>query len=87
MNPRRQLKRSNLFVVRIWTHDEDDREGAIKWEGQVRRAVDGEAHHFDDLQGLLDWLTHNLEGNTITWSGNTGIDRPAGHPETKRRTK
>lgn len=84
---RRQLKRSNLFVLRIWTQEEDDYEGAIRWEGQVRRAVDGEAYHFDDLQGLLDWLTHNLEGNRTTWSDNTNIDPPAGQPETERRTK
>jgi hypothetical protein len=87
VSPRRQLKRSNLFVLRIWTQEEDNHEEAVKWEGEVRRAVDGEAHHFDDLQGLLDWLTHNLEGNTTTWSGNKGINPRAGHKETERRTK
>lgn len=87
MNPRRQLKRSNLFVLRIWTQEEDNHEGAIRWEGQVRRAVDGEAHHFDDLQGLLDWLKDNLEGNSTTWSGKVGIDQPAKHTEIERRTK
>jgi hypothetical protein len=87
VNQRRQLKRSNLFVLRIWTQDEDNFEGATKWEGQVTRAVDGEAHHFDDLQGLLDWLTHNLEGSTTTWGGNTGTDAPEAQAENGRRTR
>jgi hypothetical protein len=87
VNPRRQLKRSNLFVLRIWTQEEENHEEVIKWQGEVQRAVDGEAHHFDDLYGLLDWLTHNLEGNTTTRRNNIGIDPPAGNPETKRRTR
>jgi len=68
VNPRRQIKRSNLFVLRIWsreTDDQDPNEGG-RWQGQVRRAVDGEAHHFDELQGLLDWLKDNLEGDSTS---------------------
>lgn len=69
MNPRRRLKRMNLFVLRIWAQDEGLRDGPVTWEGQVRRSVDGEAHYFHDLQGLLDWLADNLEGNAAAGSG------------------
>ncbi|MEO8289026.1 MAG: hypothetical protein ABI670_21655 [Chloroflexota bacterium] len=87
MSPRRQLKRSNLFVLRIWTQETSNREEVTRWEGEVRRAVDGEAHHFRDLHGLLDWLTDNLEENSTSWSGNIGIDPPTGHTGTERSTK
>ncbi len=60
----RQIKRSNLFVLRLWSEEMNHTEQDIKWKGQARRTVDGKAHDCDGLQGLLDWLTNNLEGNS-----------------------
>lgn len=73
---RRQIKRSNLFVLRIWTQEGDDQESDARWQGQVKRAVDGAAHHFDDWQGLVGWLVDNLEGNP-TLKNSTGSGHAA----------
>ena len=47
-------RRSELFLVRMWTEETDT--GSRLAHGKVQRAVSGEAHQFDDWQGLLDQL-------------------------------
>jgi hypothetical protein len=54
MTRRSHHRRSDLFLVRMWTEDTDT--GSQLAYGKVQRAVSGEAHHFEDWQGLLDWL-------------------------------
>lgn len=54
MTRRDHHRRSDLFLVRMWTEETDT--GSQLAHGKVQRAVSGEAHHFDDWQGLLDRL-------------------------------
>jgi hypothetical protein len=56
------LKRSELFLVRMWTEPTED--GSRLAHGKVQRAVSGEASHFDSWQGLLDRLRYMVaDGN------------------------
>jgi hypothetical protein len=66
MSTYRHLRRTNLFLVRVWVEEaEGDEEDAgeraggsaeAAWSGRVQRVVDGEAHEFSGLQGLVDSL-------------------------------
>jgi hypothetical protein len=55
--------------VRLWLKDSDDGSnagtdsGQIEWHGKVQRVVDGEAHLFSSLQGLVDVLLIMLADN------------------------
>jgi hypothetical protein len=66
---RQHYKRSNLFLVRLWSRDSNDGSkaggdsGQVQWQGKVQRVVDGEAHQFTSLQGLVDWLLIMLDDN------------------------
>ncbi len=59
-----QLKRTNLFLVRLWNEGTSDEEenstGEVEWHGRVQRVIDGEAYRFDNLQGLVDLLLKML---------------------------
>jgi hypothetical protein len=69
--PRRSLRRTDLFLVRMWTEDaiapieaghtgngRNSVSGADQdeWSGSVQRVVDGEACQFKGLQSLVDAL-------------------------------
>lgn len=70
MSLNRRLRRTDLFLVRIWAQegpDEDEcsrveGEGAVKWQGRVQRVVDGEAYQFNGWQGLTDLLLAMVSG-------------------------
>ncbi|HEY0070925.1 MAG TPA: hypothetical protein VGE04_13245 [Chloroflexia bacterium] len=51
---------SHLFLVRLWEGPGDSigPEGASggEWKGKVQHVVSGEAHNFEDLPSLLDYL-------------------------------
>jgi hypothetical protein len=55
-------KRGDLFLVRLWSTDNNDGGTAdsdrdrVEWHGKVQRVVDGEAHLFTSLQDLTDRL-------------------------------
>ncbi len=68
---KRYLRRTDLFLVRVWTEDaialvEADQTGngrnsvsgadQDEWSGSVQRVVDGEACQFKGLQSLVDTL-------------------------------
>jgi len=74
---KRYLKRTDLFLVRVWTeeatapvdanHADNDRSrsdgaGQGEWSGSVQRVVDGEVHRFDSLQALTSLLLDMLSG-------------------------
>jgi hypothetical protein len=78
MGTRRQLRRTDLFLVRVWreySKPEGELEGtgssAVpevqptggEWHGQVRRVANGESRQFDGLVALLDVLTDMLGGS------------------------
>lgn len=65
MNPVRNFRRTDLFLVRMWTAEVVDAgygEGRprFEWHGKVQRVVDGEVHQFSDWQGLADLLSAML---------------------------
>ena len=60
MGAQHQNKRSNLFLVRVWTRNSHDGSGEPEWEGKVQRVVDGESHQFNDWQGLGDQIVGML---------------------------
>jgi hypothetical protein len=51
---------SHLFLVRLWEGPGEGTgvEGASdgEWKGKVQHVVSGEAHNFEDLPSLLDYL-------------------------------
>jgi hypothetical protein len=69
-SPGSRLRRSNLFVVRIWREDigsttgsttdsaertgKDD--GSEQWRGRIQRAVSGEEHSFRGWSDLIELL-------------------------------
>jgi hypothetical protein len=62
MSTHRHLRRTDLFLLRVWTEDAGDGSGKTQWRGKVLRVVDGESHQFDDWQGLLTLLSLMLAG-------------------------
>lgn len=66
----RRLKRTDLFLLRVWLVDSSDVTGSdvtgsdarTEWHGRVQRVVDGEVHRFDDWAGLVELLTEMLDG-------------------------
>ena len=56
MRVRLHYRRSDLFLLRMWSREADDGSGRLEWHGKVQRVVDGESHDFSDWQGLSDLL-------------------------------
>lgn len=54
MSKHSHFKRSDLFLVRMWT--ESTNNGSRLAYGKVQRAVSGETINFEDWEGLLDRL-------------------------------
>lgn len=50
---------SYLFTVRLWCEDLGD--GQIRWRGQVKHVLSGEAHWFRDWKELLAHFEDALE--------------------------
>ncbi|MDQ6695103.1 MAG: hypothetical protein M3014_11915 [Chloroflexota bacterium] len=69
MKPRRQLKHTDLFLVRFWTQEVSGMSEEQEWGGKVQRVVDGEAHQFQDWEALVDTLRAML---AATSTGPTG---------------
>jgi hypothetical protein len=65
----RQLRRANLFLVRVWARGPDDKDcnnsinGKEEWSGSVQRVVDGESYRFSGWQSLADVLDAMMSGN------------------------
>lgn len=55
-NRRRPLRRTDLFLVRMWVEDAPDGSANAGWHGKVQRVVDGEARQFDTWQELVEAL-------------------------------
>ncbi len=63
METRHRQRRSDLFLVRLWTEGGDDGSGKVEWHGKVQHVVDGEAHPFSGWQGLIELLLAMLSNN------------------------
>ena len=61
MSRHRHLRRSDLFLLRLWSEaGGEDGLGEPMWRGKVQRVVDGEARPFSDLEDLLATLVAML---------------------------
>ena len=56
MPAHKRLKRTELFLVRLWTHTPDTGGGEVSWYGKVQKTVDGQSHSFADWPALIDLL-------------------------------
>jgi hypothetical protein len=68
----RHLKRTDLFLVRLWIQSAGDDSGRAELHGKVQRVVDGESHQFKDWQGLMESLQGMIS--------ETGVNRPTNDP-------
>lgn len=58
MKADRHLRRTDLFLVRVWSEEVDN--GRTEWCGKVQRPVNGETRYFRDWPALLDLLSNML---------------------------
>jgi hypothetical protein len=72
MGMRRRYKRSELFLVRVWTQGRGHDSSTGAWCGRVQRAGNGEVYQFEDWQGLLRVLSEMLEGPKAEEFANQG---------------
>jgi hypothetical protein len=67
-----QLRRANLFLVRVWASDSREANGSnnshisgrAEWCGSVQRVVDGESYRFDGWRNLTEILDAMISGST-----------------------
>ena len=66
----RHLRRTDLFLVRVWREDAGDTadaaggdRGKTQWGGAVQRVVDGETHQFNSWRDLIELLLTMLSTN------------------------
>ena len=57
MKTDRRLRRTDLFLVRVW---EESNDGRTEWSGKVQRPTSGETYYFRDWPALLDLLAAML---------------------------
>jgi hypothetical protein len=83
MKPRHRTKHTDLFIVRFWaqysTQDvSEGSEGQTRIGGRVQRALDGEAHEFDDWNALVATLRTMLAATSPELvAGTTELAKPA----------
>lgn len=72
MSTHGQLRRTDLFLVRVWIKDAEavrevggrgDGDSKPEWCGKVQRVVNGESRQFSSLQDLIDALLTMLSDN------------------------
>lgn len=56
MTAHKRLKRTELFLVRLWTRTSAGGSGEVSWYGRVQKTVDGQSHSFADWPALIDLL-------------------------------
>jgi hypothetical protein len=74
MTGRRHLKRTDLFLIRMWTEEvtetrEGKDEGGVAWRGKVQRVVDGETYQFDSWPALVDLLQVLVSASQVVQDG------------------
>jgi hypothetical protein len=61
----RHLRRTDLFLVRLWADDDSEVEGQREWRGRVQRVVNGETYEFEGWNGLVDHLAAMFPPSTM----------------------
>lgn len=52
------------FVVRIWSETANEHDEASAWRGTVEEVLSGESLHFQDFDGLLDFIRQSIQSST-----------------------
>lgn len=52
------------FVVRIWSEAADENGDASAWRGTVEEVLSGESSHFQNFDGLLDFIQQHVQPST-----------------------
>jgi hypothetical protein len=52
---------SHAFVVRIWLEDDGGDESPALWRGYITHVLDHRRHYFQDLSGILRFITPYLD--------------------------
>ncbi len=52
----KRLKRTELFLVRLWSQTSAGGSGEVSWCGRVQKTVDGRGHSFEGWPSLIDLL-------------------------------
>ena len=79
MKPTRHMKHTDLFIIRLWTQDQDDQSGtanagnAVCWRGKVQRVVSGESHEFKDWETLVNTL-RSMTSTTLPHAQSRSLD-------------
>jgi hypothetical protein len=74
---RRRFKRTDLFLVRMWTEGAQDSGDKAGCHGKVQRVVDGESCQFHTWEELLDTLRSMLargEGKRLLSAAIPGVE-------------
>ena len=79
MRTDRHSRRTDLFLIRIWTDAGAEGSEEGQWRGKVQRTVDGEAHLFDSWQDLIEKLSAMI----LAASGAPGGVEPGEKGQTK----
>jgi len=64
----RQIRRSDLFLVRVWTEDVEGR-GEAEMRGRVQRTISGETHNFRTWPELVNLLAAMVEAERSAATG------------------
>jgi len=52
---------SFAFVIRIWLEDEETMANPMLWRGHITQVIDQRKHYFEDLSGIISFITPYLE--------------------------
>ena len=74
MGVQNRYRRSDLFLVRMWSEEAADGSGNLEWRGKVQRVVDGEAHQFSEWQDLCNVLLGMLSKDKNKTAGDPVLE-------------
>ena len=61
---------SHAFVIRIWLENAQSDENDTLWRGQITHVLDQRYHYFQDLSGIVHFITPYLD----IWNKDMGRD-------------
>jgi hypothetical protein len=56
---------SHAFVIRIWLEDAQSDENNTLWRGYITHVLDHRHHYFQDLSGIIHFITPYLDVWTV----------------------
>ncbi len=52
---------SHAFVIRIWLEELESDENSTLWRGYITHVLDHRRHYFQDLSGIMRFITPYIE--------------------------